>query len=182
MKRILLNNLKGVVLVCLVSYPNPCLAQAVSTPAAPSDAVRAFEALKKLAGSWQGPVTVDNPAWATDKPMDITVRVVSQGTAVIHELMVRGMPEVTMFYVDGDRLTLVHYCDFKNRVRMVAQPLKDDTRIEFELVEMAGIDAPGHVSHAVFVIKDANHHTEDWTFALPGQAPFHAVMDMKRVP
>jgi hypothetical protein len=86
-----------------------------------------------------------------------------------------------MFYVDGDHLTLVHYCDFKNRVRMVAQPLRDDNRIRFHLVDMAGVDAPGHVTHAVFTMIDANHHTEDWTFAIPGKAPFHALMDLKRV-
>lgn len=178
MKRLL--NLHGFVLICLVNFTSPSFAQAGAAPAAPSDAAKSFAALKTLAGNWQGPVTVDNPAWATDKPMNVAMRVASQGNAMIHELMVLGIPEVTMFYVDGDHLTLVHHCDFKNRVRMVARPSKDDNRLEFDLVEMAGVDAPGHVSHAVFTLVDANRHTEDWTFAIPGKAPFHAVMDLKR--
>lgn len=54
-------------------------------------------------------------------------------------------------------------------------------RIRFDLVDMAGVDAPGHLTQAVFTLFGANHHTEDWTFAMPGKAPFHAVMDLKRV-
>jgi hypothetical protein len=84
---------------------SPCdaaLAQTAGTPAAPSDAQRSFDTLKALAGTLQGPVTVDNPDWATDKPLDITMRVASQGNAMIHELKGPSTAEVTMFYVDGD--------------------------------------------------------------------------------
>jgi len=165
----------------LSSLCNATLTQSAGTPAAPSDAQKSFDSLKALAGDWQGPVTVDNPDWATDKQMYITMRVASQGNALIHELREPSTPEVTMFYVDGDHLTLVHYCDYKNRPRMVARPSADGNKIEFDLVEMAGIDAPGHISHCVFTVIDADHHTEDWTFAMPGKKPFHAVMDLKRV-
>ena len=150
-----------------------------SKPQAPSGA--AFDKLKTLAGHWQGPGTVDDPAWATPNSVSLTMRVVSQGNAVIHELKSANTWEVTMFYVDGDRLTLVHYCDFKNRPRLVARPSVDENKIEFDFVDMTGIDAPGHVTHAVFTIIDVNHHTESWTGEIPGQKPFHIVMDLKRV-
>lgn len=165
----------------LLALCSAALAQSAGTPASPPDAQKSFDTLKTLAGDWQGPVTVDNPDWATDKQMDITMRVASQGNALIHELKEPGTPEVTIFYVDGDRLTLVHYCDYKNRPRMVARPSADGNKIEFNLVEMAGIDAPGHMTHCVFTIIDSNHHIEDWTFAIPGKKPFHAIMDLKRV-
>lgn len=178
------------VLLCHSARAQP--AGAASAPAAgaasaraPSDAQRSFDALKTLAGRWQGPVAVGDPEWAAkagNTPLPITLRVASQGNAVLHELGDPRIPEVTMFYVDGDRLTLLHYCDFKNRPRMVARPSADGRTIEFDLADVAGVDAPGHVTHAVFTLLDAGHHTEDWTFAVPGKQPFHAVMDLRRVP
>ena len=37
------------------------------------------------------------------------------------------------------------------------------------------------IAVAVFNIIDANHHTEDWTYMMPGEKPIHAHMDMQRV-
>jgi len=146
-----------------------------------SDAQKSFEMMKALAGNWQGPVTVENPSWATDKPLYVTMRVASQGNALIHELKEPNTPEVTIIYLENDQIAMVHYCDFKNRPLMRARPVADGSKIEFEFAEMTGIDAPGHVTHCVFNIIDTAHHTEDWTFSIPGQKPFHAIMDLKRV-
>ncbi len=109
------------------------------------------------------------------------MQVASQGNALIHELMTQGTEEVTMFYMDSNKLMLTHYCDFPNRPRMVAQPSSDKNKIEFDFIDMSGMDAPGHVIHAVFTIIDINHHLEDWTFAIQGKKPFHAVMDLQRM-
>jgi hypothetical protein len=35
--------------------------------------------------------------------------------------------------------------------------------------------------HAVFTVIDSNHHTEDWTYMLPGDKPVHAHFDLQRV-
>lgn len=172
-------------IACDAALAQPAPPASAPPAAAPSDALRALAALKALAGTWQGPVAVSNPAWAAkagNTPLTIRMRVASEGNAVLHELGDPGTPEVTMFYVDGGRLTLLHYCAFQNRPRMVARPAHDPRMLEFDLVDVAGVDAPGHVTHAVFTLLDAGHHTEDWTFAVPGQPPFHAVMDLRRVP
>jgi hypothetical protein len=34
---------------------------------------------------------------------------------------------------------------------------------------------------AVFTFIDANHHTEDWTFMMPGDKPVRAHFDLQRV-
>jgi hypothetical protein len=34
--------------------------------------------------------------------------------------------------------------------------------------------------HAVFTIIDSNHHTEDWTYMMPGDKPVHAHLDLQR--
>lgn len=160
---------------CAVAY-----AQSPDKPVAISDAQRGFDLMKTLAGNWQGPITTDSPAWSTDKPMSVSIRVASHGNALIHELNT-GTPEVTLFYVDSDRLTLIHYCDYGNRPHMVARPSSDGKTVEFDLVDYSGSNDIGHVSHGVFTIIDAGHHFEDWTFMLPGDKPVHAHIDLKRV-
>jgi hypothetical protein len=112
--------------------------------------------------------------------MHVTMRVVSHGNALAHELDT-GAPELTVFYVDGEHLTLVHYCDYVNRPRMVARPSPDGKTVEFDLVEFSGKNEIGHVSHALFTVVDGSHHIEDWTFLLPDDKPVHARMDLKRV-
>lgn len=161
--------------VCPVTYGQP-----PGKAAAISDAQKNFELMKTLAGEWQGSVTSDNPAWSTDKPIALSIRVASHGNALVHELNT-GTPEVTVLYVESDRLTLIHYCDFGNRPHMVARPSTDEKTVEFELVDFSGSNEVGHVSHGTFTIIDSGHHFEDWTFMLPGDKPVHAHMDFMRV-
>jgi hypothetical protein len=155
-------------------------------PVATSDAQKSFELLKTLAGTWKGPITTDIPAWSTDQLMPLSIRVASHGNALIHELSTPG-PEITVFYLDSDRLTLIHYCDYGNRPHLVARPSADgkppaDGKIvEFDLVDAPGSNQVGHITHGVFTLIDANHHIEDWTFLLADGTPVHARMDFKRV-
>jgi hypothetical protein len=168
------------------------LAQSAGAPAVSSDGQRSFNAMKSLAGSWEGSVTLSppNPQMSGGKPVvDVTMRITSRGNALVHEMQAAGTPldpakydhPVTMFYVDGGRLTLVHYCDAGNRPRMVARPWTDGNKIEFDFVDLSGGNENGHMYHAVFTIIDANHHTEDWTYLMPGDKPMHAHMDLRRV-
>jgi len=156
-----------------------------------SDAQKSFDQLKTLAGTWQGPVTVDPPQADMDmsKPLQITMRVTSRGNALVHEMQESGTPldatkydhPVTMLYLDGDHLTLVHYCDAGNRPRMVARTSPDGKKVEFDFVDLSGGNDYGHMYHSVFTIIDANHHIEDWIYMMPGDKPMHAHFDLKRV-
>ncbi len=163
--------------------------RSVAEPA-PSEAQKSFTEMKTLAGKWQGPVKVDppQPEMENGKPMEISLRVTSRGNALVHEMKEAGSPDdpskydhpVTMFYLDDDRLLLTHYCDAGNRPRMAARKSPDGKRLEFDFVDVAGSTKYGHMQHAVFNIIDANHHTEDWTFLLPGNKPILAHMDLWR--
>jgi hypothetical protein len=161
--------------VCALAHGQPS-----AKPVASSDAQKFFDVLKTLAGSWKGAITTDNPAMSTDQPMPLSIRVASQGNALIHELSTPG-PEVTVFYLDNDRLTLIHYCDYGNRPHMVARPSADGKTVEFDLIDAPGSNQVGHVSHWVFTIIDANHHIEDVIFTLANGTLVHAHMDFKRV-
>ena len=169
----------------------PLAVLSIATAAfAQSDAQKSFDKLKTLAGSWQGPVTVVPPQADMDmnKPVQVSLRVTSRGNALVHEMQEAGTPldaakydhPVTMLYVDSDRLTLVHYCDAGNRPRMTGKVSPDGKKVEFEFADLSGGNEYGHMYHAVFTTVDADHHTEDWTYMMPGDKPMHAHMDLTR--
>jgi hypothetical protein len=155
---------------------------------AQSDAQKSFDKLKTLAGSWEGHVTTSPPMGGMDMPNVITMRVTSRGNALVHEMKAAGTPDdptkydhpVTMFYMDNDRLLLTHYCDAGNRPRMAARTAADGKTLEFDFLDIAGSTQYGHMQHAVFTVVDANHHTEDWTYIMPGDKPVIAHFDLQR--
>lgn len=170
-------------LVALISLATAALAA--------SDAQKSFTELKTLAGTWQGAVTTNPPVkeMGDGSRIEVSLRITSRGNAIVHEMQEPGKPldptkydhPVTMLYVDGDQLNLVHYCDAGNRPRMVARTSADGKTVEFDFADLSGGNENGHMSHAVFTFIDGNHHTEDWTYVMPGDKPLHAHFDLKRV-
>jgi hypothetical protein len=168
------------------------LADAPKAVAPESEAQKSFETLKSLAGQWEGRVTIvpPLPGMGDENPLvHVSLRVTSRGHAIVHELQEAGTPldpakydhPVTMLYLDDDQLTLVHYCDAGNRPRMIADPSPDGRRVEFALVGISGGNQHGHMDHAVFTPTDTDHHTEDWTYVLPGDKPIHVHFDLHRI-
>ena len=182
-----------VLYLALISVPTLALAQSdmhkTTEKAVSTDSEKSFTLLKSLAGTWHGSMKTDPPAADMEnaKP-EITMRVTSRGNALVHEMKGSGDPDdpikydhpVTMLYLDTDRLYLVHYCDAGNRPRMVARTSPDGKTIEFDFVDVSGSNQNGHMHHAVFTVIDANHHTEDWTYMMPGDKPVRAHLDLKR--
>lgn len=160
-------------------------AQYSSAALVPSEAQKSFEAMKTLAGEWEGVITVrEMPDLSL--PVNVSLRVTSRGHAIVHEFQEAGTPldptkydhPVTMLYVDEDQLTLVHYCDAGNRPRMTGTMSTDGKTFEFEFVDISG-SMENHMHNSVFNIIDANHHTEDWTFMMKDK-PMHAHFDLVR--
>ncbi len=151
--------------------------------AASSDAQRTFDKLKTLAGSWVGQLTTF-PAVPGMEGMlaQFSLRVTSRGNALVHEMAISPLPDhpVTMFYLDADRLLLTHYCDAGNRPRMVGKVSPDGKTLEFNFLDLSGGDQKGHMHHVVFTFVDENHHTEDWTFVMPGDQSVRAHFDLQR--
>jgi hypothetical protein len=182
-------------LLLLVVVTTPVFAQEMQHPmpkAAPSEAQQTFTEFKALAGEWEGAVTV-NPLMPgmkgqPIKPLHVTMRVTSRGNTVTHEFQEAGTPldptkydhPVTMFYVDDDKFSLVHYCDAGNRPHMVARKSADGKQIDFDFVDLSGSNQHGHMAHATFTMVDADHHVEEWTYMMPGDKPMHARMELTR--
>jgi hypothetical protein len=153
----------------------------------PSEAQKSFATMKSLAGEWEGLVTVPDAPQLSGAKMHLTLRVTSRGNALVHEFQEAGTPldatkydhPVTMLYVDGDQLTLIHYCDAGNRPRMTGKMSPDGKIVEFEFKDISG-SMKYHMHHSVFTVIDASHHTEDWTFMM-NDKPIHAHFDLRRI-
>ena len=163
--------------------------EAQKSDAPKSDAQKSFDKLKTLAGAWHATVTTDPPVkeMGNGAIADVSLRVTSRGNALVHEMGENGKDDptkydhpVTMFYLDGDRLLLTHYCDAGNRPRMAARVSPDGKTVEFDFLDVAGNTKYGHMQHALFTFIDANHHTEDWTFVMKGDKLMHAHLDLQR--
>lgn len=157
------------ILICLV-IAGTSVAQTTSqstNAAAPSDAQKAFEQMKTLAGSWQG--TIMNIS------INLTIRLTSSGTAILHEANTEGgrppNHEITMFYVEGERLFATHYCDGGNRARLEGKMSPDGKSIEFTFLDVTGSTRGGLVKRMVFTTIDANKHLVEFTFVMPNGKP-----------
>ena len=185
-----MKSVRFVLSLVLMSLSTMALAQSdahkSSVAAVPSEAQKSFTTMKTLAGEWEGPVTVPEAPEMSGSKMHATMRVTSRGHVLVHEFQEAGTPldatkydhPVTMFYVDQDQFTLVHYCDAGNRPRMTGKMSPDGKTVEFELKDISG-STEYHMHHSVITIIDANHHTEDWTFMMKDK-PIHAHFDLHR--
>jgi len=162
-------------LLLVLVAPSPAFAQSAGS--------QAFQQLKTLAGYWTGEVTTVPPVAIDGNPALVAVRENARGNAVMHELAVAGLPDdpITMFYLEGDRLTLTHYCDAGNRPRMAGTLSPDGKTLEFEFADLSGGNERGHMHRAAITFIDENHHTEDWTFLGPNGAPVRAHFDLRRM-
>ena len=147
-----------------------------ATPAAQSDARKAFDAMKTFAGSWQGTIM--------GITIDVTIRAASSRTAILHEANTSGgrppNHEITMFYLDGDRLLATHYCDAGNQARFEGKLSPDGKTIEFSFLDVAGPTQGGLVKRLAFTMIDANRHAVEFTFVTPEGKPMELRGEFQR--
>ena len=156
--------------ICLLAIigPGTSVAQTpTSKPTPQSEAQKAFEKLKTLSGSWQGTIM--------GKSINVTMRLASSRSAILHEATATGEgppdQEITMFYVEGERLLATHYCDAGNLSRMEGKLLPDGESVEFSLLEVTGGRQRGVLKRILFGAMAANHHVVEITFIMPDGKP-----------
>lgn len=162
-----------VVLLLLAAFP----------ASAEPDAKESFEKLKSLAGSWEGRMTTVPKVPGMDGTLtQVTLRVTSMGHTLMHEMTGEGRPDnpITMLYLEDDSLALTHYCDAGNRPRMTGHISPEGKSFHFEFADMSGGDKYGHMHGAAFTFIDADHHSEEWTFMMPGGKAVRAQIDLRR--
>lgn len=164
-------------LICLLALASVALAQEPQKAAAvQSDAQKAFKKMKTLAGSWQGRVR--------DISINFTIRAASSGTAILHEGNTSGggppNHEITMFYLDGDRLLATHYCDAGNRSHWEGKMSADGKAIKFSFLEVVGSTKGGYLKDMVITMIDADHHIVEFTFVMPDGKPIQLRGEFQR--
>lgn len=186
-----MKSLRFMLAVVLVSISAAVFAQ--DTQNTQSDAQKAFDKLKTLAGTWEGPVKMEGHDHGNGngapESVQVSLRVTSRGNALVHEMgdltrtddPTKYDHPVTMFYLDEGKLMLTHFCDAGNRPSMAAKVSPDGKTVEFDFVSLSGSDKFGHMYHAVITIIDANHHTEKWVYQLPNGKFMGGEMDLQRV-
>ena len=164
--------------ICLVAAMGS-VAQTTSpakTASAPSDAQKVFDKMKTLAGTWQGTIMGIS--------INVTIRLASSNTAILHEANTDGggppNHEITMFYVDGDRLLATHYCDAGHRARFEGKLSPDANTSEFTFLDVAGPTKGGLLKRMVFTTIDANKHVIELTFIKPDGKPIEVRSEFQR--
>ena len=173
----LIRTLLPTLLLCLLA---PALVRAQDkrpqTASAKTDAKKAFAKLETLAGSWQGTIK--------GIPINFTIRAASSGTAILHEGHTSGgrppNHEITMFYLDGDRLLATHYCDGGNRSHFEGKMSPDGKTIELGFLDVVGSTRGGYLKGMGFTMIDADHHTVEATFVMPDGKPIELRGEFQR--
>jgi hypothetical protein len=162
-----MKSLRAAAVVMLVVSSTAVLAQ--------SDAQKVLDRFKAMVGTWEG----KSPKGQTS---EVKYQLVAGGTAVMGESHMIDDDMTSMFYVDGERLMMTHFCPSGNQPRMQATISPDLKTVSFEFVDATNLAGPqaGHMHRAVYVFSDAGHYSEEWTWKKEGKdAKFQYEMTRK---
>jgi hypothetical protein len=137
-----------------------CLGLARFCQAGDSDASKALDQLKSLAGDWEGTAQWTG-ARTGSYPMNASYYVTGNGSAVVENLIAEKTPVMTSIYhLDGNDLRLTHFCGAQNQPRLKAKRIDlDHKAFDFDFVDITNLksaDAP-HVHGLEIRLLDPNH-------------------------
>jgi len=131
-----------------------------------SKAAAGFEKLKALVGEWQGP-------GSDGKLRTATYQLLSDGTAVMETLTPADEPSMaTVYYVDGDRLLMTHFCSAGNQPRMRAEAAAGEIqKLDFDFLDATNLAKPtaGHIHRLQITFQDQDHIAQTWTWREEGK-------------
>ena len=176
--KILMRTLMPTLLICLLAPAAVVFAQdnPPKSAGAQSDAQNTLKKMKSLEGSWQGTIM--------NIPINFTIRAASSGTVILLEGNTDGgrppNHEITMIYLDGDRLLATHYCDAGNRSRLEGKMSPDEKTFQFSFLDVAGSTRGGYLKDMAFTVVDADHHIVGFTFVMPDGKPIQLRGEFQR--
>ena len=150
-----------------------------TTPSTPELARAAYARFQALEGSWDGRST---KGWAET----LRYQTIAAGSAVLETSLDAhpGEAMATVFYLDGDRLLLTHYCVAKNQPRLEATAFADGGRtVVFTFRDGGNIPTRerGHMDKAVFVFEAQDRVRSRWTWYQDGQEKwFEEILQTRR--
>jgi len=150
----------------------------IANPAAEpkSDAAAAFARLKSLVGEWEGGTDMGKA--------HLTYELIADGSALVERETMENMPSMlTVYYLDGDRLLLTHYCMKGNQPRMQVHGYDPATgELAFQFLDATNLAAGGgHMHNATIRLVDDRHFTAQWQFYENGRQKFAETAQYTRV-
>ena len=146
-------------------------------PGSSPNAEAAFASLKTLVGQWE--------ATTSSGKVHLSYELISGDTALLERESSETMPSmVTVYYVDGGRLLLTHYCMIGNQPRMQVKAFNADTgELNFQFLDATNLASPGagHMHNAKIRIVDNSHLVSEWQFYENGQPKFSESAQYTRV-
>jgi hypothetical protein len=140
-----------------VAVAGPDHDHAMPARAAPKE----LEALKKLAGTWQGKARMGTQ----EVPVTIVYESTAGGSAVVERLFPGTPHEMMSVYTgEADKVVMTHYCAMGNHPKMALKK-SDPKSLAFETIGTEGLrSATEPHMHAMTVSwVDADHIREIWT-------------------
>jgi hypothetical protein len=154
------------------------LSTAVRAGAAPPSGD--LDALKKLAGHWQGKAKMG--AGGQEVPVVLTYEVTAGGSAVLERLF-PGTPHemISVYTMDGDKLAMTHYCAMGNHPKMVLKKA-GAAEMAFELAGTDGLRSAGepHMHAMTIAFTDGGHIRETWVSFDKGVKKEEKTFDLAR--
>jgi hypothetical protein len=170
LSKVVIGLMVGVILVSSGEHKTP--------PRSDNDV--AFERLKKLVGDWR----VANPKNDTEKStVVLNYRLTAAGTVLIEtDFPGTKMEMVTMYFRDGDKLLLTHYCGCGNQPHMRARAGSNADEIIFDFDGGTNLDPHKgfHMHDAVLRFTDDNHLHTAWQGYLNGKPAEKHSFDLVR--
>src|SRR5687767_11937404 len=138
-----------------------------------------FERMKSLVGTWQGKVDMGQG------PIDMTSQYrLLAGGSVLEERVFAGTPNemITMYYDNGGKLALTHYCVMGNRPGMLLKS-SDSKTLKFDFDATCGINTAteSHMHALTLRFDDADTITASCKAFIDGKEIPEKPTTLKRV-
>ena len=138
-----------------------------------------FERMKTLIGAWKGKTDMGQG------PIDITIQYrLLAGGSVLEERVFSGTPNemITMYFDQGGKLALTHYCMFGNRPGMLLKS-SDDKTLKFDFDATCGINPAkeSHMHALTITFDDADTITTSCKAFIDGKEMAEHPATLKRV-
>ena len=136
----------------------------------------AYARLKTLVGEWEADTQMGK--------VHVSYELIAGGTSLVEKESGEKMPAMlTVYYLDGDRLLLTHYCMAGNQPRMQARTFNPETgEMAFEFLDATNL-APGagHMHNVKIQVADRDHLNTQWEFFENGQRKMAETAQYTRV-
>ena len=120
-----------------------------------------FEKMKPLVGDWKGKSD-------DGKPVRISYALASDGSVLVEKIDAGSEKEmVTVYYPDGDRLMMTHYCSLHNQPRMRAEAATAESgKLIFDFVDATNMSSPDamHMHRLAVTFEGKDRFAQEWTW------------------